>query len=232
MAQANINVLLKGGVTHDGLHFYDPGGLVTGEVEVISAGPLTCRALKVALMWQTEGKGDRDTKVEAETICFQGPIPLGLSRFPFELRLPDVPWSFTGRYVSYSWVATATLELDHLKILGSYPQGGKHFFMMPTDLLAPPEISFAAGNEDRYDLVLVHSTGKITPEDLRKVVRLAGPLLGKHLTFSESNLPIVLPATILKDVPLELAVSIKAAVERTKAKVEIRHPDGTVVTGV
>lgn len=51
------------------------------------------------LFWYTSGKGDRDYYIEAEE-KFDGP---SASNVPFRFRLPEGPYSFSGKLISLIW---------------------------------------------------------------------------------------------------------------------------------
>lgn len=63
--------------------------------------------VELRLFWRTEGKGTQDVGV-AETLAFQG---AGRSdRREFCVRLPNGPYSFTGRLVSLVWAIEVVVE--------------------------------------------------------------------------------------------------------------------------
>lgn len=82
---------------------FEPGaGLrVTAEWELERPPP----ALELELGWHTEGKGTQDAELAA---VMRLDDPGARGRHRFELRLPEAPWSFSGRLVSLVW----TLELQ------------------------------------------------------------------------------------------------------------------------
>lgn len=67
--------------------------------------------IELALVWFTQGKGDRDYKV-VERLKLENVPQSGTRRMA--VQLPDSPWSFSGKLISLLWA----LELT------SYP--GKH----------------------------------------------------------------------------------------------------------
>jgi hypothetical protein len=58
------------------------------------------RTVELRLFWFTRGKGTEDAGV-VETVRFARPSPQE-SR-PFRLRLPPVPYSFSGKLISLVW---------------------------------------------------------------------------------------------------------------------------------
>jgi len=74
----------------------------------------------VRLAWFTRGKGDRDSGVAAEV---ELPEPAASDRRDFRLRLPEGPYSVSGKLVSVVWVVEAILEpgerAQHVEIVVS-----------------------------------------------------------------------------------------------------------------
>lgn len=100
-----IRVELEGGRTA-----FRPGEEVAGTVSWDPGGPAPDRApeqAEVRLAWYTRGRGDRDSGIVAsETL--EGP---GVSdRRSFRFRLPDGPYSFSGKLISLVWTVEAVLE--------------------------------------------------------------------------------------------------------------------------
>ena len=58
------------------------------------------RAVELRLFWRTEGKGTQDVGV-AETIPFEAAG--ARDRRDFRLRLPEAPYSFSGKLISLVW---------------------------------------------------------------------------------------------------------------------------------
>ena len=95
-----------------------PGEELAGEVLWKSdsdPGPVELR-----LFWHTEGKGTRDVKV-VETLSFS--VPNRQDRRDFSFRLPDSPYSFSGKLVSVVWALELVLlssgETERLEIVVS-----------------------------------------------------------------------------------------------------------------
>ncbi len=75
-----------------------PGELVHGRaLWLLDEAPV---AIEVRLFWRTQGKGDTDLGVVG-TARFDAPGTQGDQ--PFELALPQRPWSCSGRLVSVVW---------------------------------------------------------------------------------------------------------------------------------
>ena len=74
------------------------------EGEVVLTGPAAPADVEIQLSWRTEGKGTRDTKIVER-------LQLGHctgERTPFKLKLPDSPYSFSGKLVSLVWSIEAS----------------------------------------------------------------------------------------------------------------------------
>jgi hypothetical protein len=125
----------------DGRTAYRPGEEVTGTVSWELPGDKSpedapTRAptrVEVRLAWYTRGRGDRDTEIVASQV-FEAP---GVSdRRSFRFRLPDGPYSFSGKLISLVWTAEAVLEP------GSRP-GRADLVVSPTgkEVLLHPELA-------------------------------------------------------------------------------------------
>lgn len=82
----------------DGRTVYRPGERVTGVVRWELDSDPTDVVLR--LFWFTEGRGTRDVEVVAEE---RFDAPGREDRRSFELRLPEGPYSFSGRLISLIW---------------------------------------------------------------------------------------------------------------------------------
>jgi hypothetical protein len=87
---------------------YCPGDELTGAAlwELDTAPTLA----EVRLVWSTKGKGTEDAALVA-TVAFDAPLA-GDTR-PFSLRLPESPYSFSGRLISLVWAVELVLEPGH-----------------------------------------------------------------------------------------------------------------------
>lgn len=82
---------------------FRPGETVAGTVRCnLEENP---ESLELSLFWQTAGKGTRDVGV-VETIKFDSPGSLGQKDFSF--KLPQGPYSFSGKLISLIWAVEAT----------------------------------------------------------------------------------------------------------------------------
>jgi hypothetical protein len=89
----------------DGVSAFRPGDIVEGTVRWLLDQPP--RSLELRLFWFTQGKGDQDVGV-VETVPF--PDPSLEDRRPFRCRLPQGPYSFSGKLISLLWALEAVAE--------------------------------------------------------------------------------------------------------------------------
>lgn len=79
----------------------DVGGTVSWNLEAAPS------RLEVRLFWHTEGKGDSDVEIAClETF----PDPGREGSRSFRMRIPDSPWSFSGKLISLKWAVEAVAE--------------------------------------------------------------------------------------------------------------------------
>lgn len=82
----------------DGQRVFAPGAEVAGSARWEL--PEDPRRVEVRLGWHTEGKGDRDEDVVARDTL---DAPGRQDWRPFRLRLPDGPYSFSGKLIRLTW---------------------------------------------------------------------------------------------------------------------------------
>jgi hypothetical protein len=102
---------------------FTPGEMITGTASWQSA-ERPAKA-EVCLIWSTRGKGTTDIGV-VETFTFSD--PQAHDTRPFQIKLPEAPYSFSGQLISLLW----TLELN----------------LDPGDQCAPLEITIAPGGTE------------------------------------------------------------------------------------
>ena len=91
--------------TRDGSTALLPGETVEGTVAWHFDAPAT--SVELRLLWYTEGKGDQDVGI-VETVPFANP---GVDEIrPFRVRLPQGPFSFSGKLISLVWALEAVAE--------------------------------------------------------------------------------------------------------------------------
>ncbi|HBL29737.1 MAG TPA: hypothetical protein DD490_23115 [Acidobacteria bacterium] len=91
--------------TNDGSTSFRPGDLVEGTVRWQGAEPP--EGVELRLFWYTEGRGDQDLEV-VETIPFANPG--AHDRRSFRLRLPEGPYSFSGKLITLAWALEAVAQ--------------------------------------------------------------------------------------------------------------------------
>jgi hypothetical protein len=76
----------------------EPGGEISGNVSWTFDFPP--QRVELRLFWRTEGRGSTDVGL-VETVAFENPGVMG--KRPFRLRLPESPYSFSGKLISLIW---------------------------------------------------------------------------------------------------------------------------------
>ncbi|HEY9422530.1 MAG TPA: hypothetical protein VIW92_14025 [Thermoanaerobaculia bacterium] len=84
--------------TDGGANAFLPGETITGTVSWQLDPPLTNMELR--LIWYTEGKGDQDLQI-VETAELHSPGVV--ERRGFTVRVPQGPYSFSGKLISILW---------------------------------------------------------------------------------------------------------------------------------
>ena len=84
--------------TEGGANAFLPGETITGTVSWQLDPPL--ENVELRLIWYTEGKGDQDLGI-VETAQFR--TPGIVDRRGFTIRLPEGPFSFSGKLISLLW---------------------------------------------------------------------------------------------------------------------------------
>jgi hypothetical protein len=83
---------------------YRPGETFSGEYRIESVSPDEVRAIEVSVLWYTEGKGDQDSRL-VSTVELANPGENEVR--PFNIRLPEGPFSFSGKLISLVWALEA-----------------------------------------------------------------------------------------------------------------------------
>lgn len=91
--------------TNDGATSFRPGDVVEGTVRWQRASPPV--EVELRLFWYTEGRGDQDLDV-IETIPFANPG--AVDRRSFRVRLPEGPYSFSGKLITLAWSLEAVAQ--------------------------------------------------------------------------------------------------------------------------
>jgi hypothetical protein len=87
---------------------YRPGEMIAGEV-VWDELPAATKTVGVRLLWYTQGKGDRDIDLVAESDVAIGATEVGGGRQRFEFVAPHRPYSFSGKLIELSWAVEAVV---------------------------------------------------------------------------------------------------------------------------
>src|SRR5713226_973222 len=115
MANVSIQIALNGGEpAADGLMRFDPGGVVTGIVQVLPQENINATGVRLLLEWQTRGPGG-PSNLEwghvATVALAEGALKANQPIYrSFNLKLPSEPWSFTGHIVSIIWFVVVTIS--------------------------------------------------------------------------------------------------------------------------
>ncbi len=91
--------------TTDGRTWFKPGESINGAASWVTDEP--AEALEVRLFWYTSGKGTEEAEI-VDSLSVPGPEPSGERRFSF--RLPEGPYSFSGRLITLRWALEIVLE--------------------------------------------------------------------------------------------------------------------------
>lgn len=112
MTEIDFQLSLHDGEDEFDYKRYAPGSSLKGTVVAIPDQDLDCRRFLVQLLWHTEGRGSRYTKMVSELDLYQGNLPGGMPRsFDFDFFLPEQPWSFSGHYVSIVWKVQVQVDI-------------------------------------------------------------------------------------------------------------------------
>ncbi len=84
--------------TVDDLFAFEPGAEVSGSISWKVEAPI--QAIELRLFWFTRGKGTEDAAV-IDKMRLDQPSAAGTEKFRF--KLPDAPYSFSGKLISLIW---------------------------------------------------------------------------------------------------------------------------------
>jgi hypothetical protein len=87
--------------TRDGSTAFAPGEVIAGTVSWHLQG---AESLELRLLWYTQGKGDQDSRL-VTTVELANPGKNEVR--PFNIRLPEGPFSFSGKLISLVWALEA-----------------------------------------------------------------------------------------------------------------------------
>lgn len=128
MTKADIDITIRGGEVEGEFMRFRPSETLQGSVQVTPQRDMNCRHLFARLLWQTEGRGDRDRGVVGEMDLCQGMLQAGVSRHhSFQFRLPQEPWSYAGYYINIIWQVEVSIDLA----MAIDPKAAKAFILTP-----------------------------------------------------------------------------------------------------
>lgn len=111
-----------------GVPRFDPSSTIRGSVQIVPHSNVNCRHIYVALVWRTEGRGDRDTGVVSQLDIYQGRLDAGVPTYhDFSFTLPRGPWSYAGHYINIIWQILVTIDVPRAKDI----HGGLRFILSP-----------------------------------------------------------------------------------------------------
>jgi hypothetical protein len=89
----------------EGRTAFEPGEELAGTARWNSENPI--QMLELRLFWFTRGKGTEDAGV-VQSVKFEQPLPRETRSF--RLRLPEAPYSFSGKLISLVWALELILH--------------------------------------------------------------------------------------------------------------------------
>lgn len=81
-----------------------PGGMVKGGFRILAEAPQPVARVELSVLWYTDGKGDMDQGLIHHETLAVGETLTPDRAFPFQVRLPDQPWSYHGQLIKIRWV--------------------------------------------------------------------------------------------------------------------------------
>lgn len=110
-----------------------PGQHLRGGFRVTSADPVYVKKAEISVLWYTEGKGDEDMGVVFLDSVAEGQQLDAQQAFPFDVTVPDHPWSYDGKIVKIRWAVRVRLFPEH----GSEIAAEQRFHLLPKGMTAP-----------------------------------------------------------------------------------------------
>lgn len=92
-------------------HPFRPGEVITGRIRVYVDAPCRCDALRVALVWETHGRGNRRAGEVSAQPLFTGEWTTTTEVYPFELTVPEWPRAYHGHLVNLDFRVRATADV-------------------------------------------------------------------------------------------------------------------------
>lgn len=82
---------------------YVPGSMLRGKVQLDPLPGDASRRVELAVLWETEGKGDTDLGVILYRVLSDGEGLAATSEHAFEVALPFLPLSYAGTLLKIGW---------------------------------------------------------------------------------------------------------------------------------
>ena len=138
MARADFVITLHGGDFDGNWQRFEPGGTVSGTVQIVPDSDLRANHVWVRAQWHTEGRGDRDEVRVAALDVFQGTLTAQTPvTFSFSFTLPGEPWSYAGHYINILWEIVAEIDVPMAPDL----RKSQLFILAPRSLVRPPGVA-------------------------------------------------------------------------------------------
>ena len=100
-----------------------PGEVVRGGFRILTEAPMPVERIELSVVWSTSGRGDTDEEVLHHETLAQGETVTADRAFPFQVQLPDQPWSYNGQLIKIGWSVRVRVYPVHGK-----PWGGAEPF--------------------------------------------------------------------------------------------------------
>lgn len=82
---------------------YVPGAMLRGRVELDPMSGDESKRVELAVLWETEGKGDTDLGVILHRVLADGDPVAAKTTHTFEVMLPFLPLSYAGNLLKIGW---------------------------------------------------------------------------------------------------------------------------------
>lgn len=80
-----------------------PGSVLRGKVQLDPLPGDASRRVELAVLWETEGKGDTDLGVVLHRVLSDGDGAAATGGHAFEVTLPFLPLSYAGNLIKIGW---------------------------------------------------------------------------------------------------------------------------------
>jgi hypothetical protein len=82
---------------------FAPGSVLRGRVQLEPLADDVSRRVELAVLWETEGKGDTDLGVVLYRVLADGDEQAATGEHTFEVTLPFLPLSYDGTLIKIGW---------------------------------------------------------------------------------------------------------------------------------